>query len=480
MNLKAEDFTNKNKNFANVVFEIVDGQLEITKRDVELISGSDEKVYDGTPLTKNHILIAGDQFVPGEGADYDVTGSQTNAGSSDNEFTYRLNSSTKAINYNIKTTPGTLKVTPVTDNVIVTITEHSGSAKYDGTEKTVTGYDVAIDNELYTENDFTFSGNDVIKATDADIYNMELKPSDFNNISHNFASVTFKIVDGTLNISRRDVTLTSATDSKTYDGKPLTNDNVAVGGDGFAEGEGAVYNVTGSQTEAGFSNNTFSYELKDNTKQDNYNITSFEGILTVSSSEDEVVVTITGNKDTQKYDGTEKTVKGYTVSITSPLYKESDFTFDGTSLVKGTNADTYMMGLSEENFTNTNKNFAKVTFHVIDGFLVIEKRNLVLTSASAQKVYNGTELTAKDVTVSGDGFVKGEGASYDVTGTQTTVGNSENTFTYKLNENTNADNYTIETANGSLLVTPVKRTWFLILVVLITGTISLLLKTNGN
>ena len=455
MNLKAEDFTNKNKNFANVVFEIVDGQLEITKRDVELISGSDEKVYDGTPLTKNHILIAGDQFVPGEGADYDVTGSQTNAGSSDNEFTYRLNSSTKAINYNIKTTPGTLKVTPVTDNVIVTITEHSGSAKYDGTEKTVTGYDVAIDNELYTENDFTFSGNDVIKATDADIYNMELKPSDFNNISHNFASVTFKIVDGTLNISRRDVTLTSATDSKTYDGKPLTNDNVAVGGDGFAEGEGAVYNVTGSQTEAGFSNNTFSYELKDNTKTDNYNITSFEGILTVSSSEDEVVVTITGNKDTQKYDGTEKTVEGYTVSITSPLYKESDFTFDGTALVKGTNADTYMMGLSEENFTNTNKNFAKVTFHVIDGSLVIEKRNLVLTSASAQKVYNGTELTAKDVTVSGDGFVKGEGASYDVTGTQTTVGDSENTFTYKLNENTNADNYTIETKNGSLLVTPV-------------------------
>ena len=455
MNLKAEDFTNKNKNFANVVFEIVDGQLEITKRDVELISGSDEKVYDGTPLTKNHILIAGDQFVPGEGADYDVTGSQTNAGSSDNEFTYRLNSSTKAINYNIKTTPGTLKVTPVTDNVIVTITEHSGSAKYDGTEKTVTGYDIAIDNKLYTENDFTFSGNDVIKATDADLYNMELKPSDFNNISHNFASVTFKIVDGTLNISRRDVTLTSATDSKTYDGKPLTNDNVAVGGDGFAEGEGAVYNVTGSQTEAGFSNNTFSYELKDNTKPDNYNITPFEGILTVSSSEDEVVVTITGNKGTQKYDGTEKTVEGYTVSITSPLYKESDFNFDGIALVKGTNADTYMMGLSEENFTNTNKNFTKVTFHVIDGSLVIEKRNLVLTSASAQKVYNGTELTAKDVTVSGDGFVKGEGASYDVTGTQTIVGNSENTFTYKLNENTNADNYTIETANGSLLVTPV-------------------------
>ena len=68
---------------------------------MELISGSDEKVYDGTPLTKNHILIAGDQFVPGEGADYDVTGSQTDVGTSDNKFSYKLKDGTKAGNYNI-------------------------------------------------------------------------------------------------------------------------------------------------------------------------------------------------------------------------------------------------------------------------------------------------------------------------------------------------------------------------------------------
>ena len=95
------------------------------------------------------------------------------------------------------------------------------------------------------------------------------------------------------------------------------------------------------------------------------------------------------------------------------MYKESDFTFDGTALVKGTNADTYMMGLSEENFTNTNKNFAKVTFHVIDGSLVIENVIWFLPVQVPRRFYNGTELTAKDVTVSGDGFVKGEGASYD-------------------------------------------------------------------
>ena len=45
-----------------------------------------------------------------------------------------------------------------------------------------------------------------------------------------------------------------------------------------------------------------------------------------------------------------------------------------------------------------------------------------LTSASANKEYDGTPLTKKDVTESGDGFVKGEGAAYDVTGTITNVG----------------------------------------------------------
>jgi len=41
------------------------------------------------------------------------------------------------------------------------------------------------------------------------------------------------------------VTLTSATDSKVYDGTALTNDTVTVTGDGWATGEGATYDVTG-------------------------------------------------------------------------------------------------------------------------------------------------------------------------------------------------------------------------------------------
>ena len=58
---------------------------------------------------------------------------------------------------------------------------------------------------------------------------------------------------GKLSITPRSVTMTSATDSKEYDGSALTNDEVKETGDGFIEGEGATYDVTGSQTEVGES-----------------------------------------------------------------------------------------------------------------------------------------------------------------------------------------------------------------------------------
>lgn len=84
----------------------------ITPRNVTLTSGSATKEYDGTPLTNNTVTAEG--FVNGEGATYNVTGTQTEVGSSENKFTYTLNSDTKPGNYNITTQCGTLTVTEKT------------------------------------------------------------------------------------------------------------------------------------------------------------------------------------------------------------------------------------------------------------------------------------------------------------------------------------------------------------------------------
>ena len=170
--------------------------------------------------------------------------------------------------------------------------------------------------------------------------------------------------------------------------------------------------------------------------------------------DEEVIVTITGNKDTAIYDGTEQSVSGYEVtSISNPLYNESNIKFTGTATAKGTDADTYQMGLKPENFENKNANFSKVTFVVTDGSLTITKRDVTLTSASASKPYDGTALTSKNVTVGGNGFADGEGATYNVTGSQTEVGKSDNEFTYELNANTKASNYNITMYKGELVIT---------------------------
>ena len=442
-----------------IVTKAINGSLTINKREVTLTSASDKKVYDGNALTNDKVTVSGDGFVEGEGATYKVTGTQTNVGKSKNTFTYELNGNTKAINYTITTAEGELEVTPVTDEVVVTITGHNSTVTYNGSEQSVNGYDVSIAPEgvSYTTADFSFNGNAEAKGTDAGEYKMGLTAKNFENTNTNFTNVTFVVTDGYVKINPRSVTLTSTDDEKVYDGTPLTNDKVTVGGDGFVEGEGATYNVTGSQTVVGESDNTFTYTLNKGTKADNYTIEKTEGKLKVTAATEEVVVTIKENAGTAKYDGTEKTVTGYTVTnISNKLYAEKDFTFNGTAEVKGTDAGTYDMALKASDFANTNANFSKVTFKIEDGQLVIEKRKVTLTSASDEKVYDGTALTNGTVTVGGaDGFADGEGAEYNVTGTQTNVGSSDNKFTYTLKKGTKADNYDIKTENGTLTVTPV-------------------------
>ncbi|MEI3123421.1 MAG: hypothetical protein V8S81_06460 [Oscillospiraceae bacterium] len=275
-----------------------DGQLTITPRTVNLSSESGNKPYDGTPLTRPDVTVTGDGFVAGEVSAIRATGSVTNVsdGKQPNTIVYTTTDSFKDGNYTITKSEGELEITPMTDKVTVTITGNTDSKIYDGNEHSVTGYTTAIDNQLYTVSDFAFTGEAIAKGTDAGSYQMGLNKSQFANDSANFANVEFIVTDGSLQINPRSVKLTSATDEKVYDGQPLTNGVVTVSGDGFVKDEGAAYNVTGSQTNAGSSDNTFTYTLNQGTKAKNYTVETKPGKLTVTPVTAEVTVTITGNK----------------------------------------------------------------------------------------------------------------------------------------------------------------------------------------
>ena len=531
-----------------------DGKLEIQKRTVIMTSGSGKKVYDGTPLTNNTVTVTGDGFANGEGATYDVTGSQLSVGKSDNEFTYALNKNTLAENYAIETHFGELEVTQLTDKVVVTIVGNTKTETYDGTEKTVTGYRVtSISNSLYKESDFEYkAGKDVATETDAGKYMMDLAAEDFHNLNGNFENVTFEVTNGWLEILPAAITITAENNTVEYDGKAhgeigynatatvknqtiesvtidgskidagkyddllvphdakivdadgndvtknyaiayvpgtleitkrgageakvkvIANDNT-VTYDGEAHGENGytterlaeghrveTVTIDGSKIDAGkydgllVPRDAKIVDADGNDVTENYVITYVPNTLTINPVADKVTVTIVGNTKTETYNGSEKTAEGYQVTgISNSLYKESDFEFTGKASVSGTDADHYDMGLKASDFANVSKNFENVEFIVTDGGLTINPRKVKLTSASDKKVYDGKPLTNSTVNVTGDGFANGEGATCDVTGSQLNVGKSDNAFTYTLNEGTKAKNYEIETKFGELEVTPV-------------------------
>lgn len=175
----------------------------------------------------------------------------------------------------------------------------------------------------------------------------------------------------------------------------------------------------------------------------------------------DVTVTITGHRETIVYDGLTHIIAGYDVSISDPRYTEADFNFIGAAAAEGIGALDFPMGLTADQFINTNPN-ANVTFQVTDGMLTITRRPVTVKSASASKTYDGTPLEEREFTILGDGFAEGEMPIILVLGSIKDVGTVTNTIKISfwnapkgsLINTINPDNYEITVDEGTLEVLP--------------------------
>ena len=259
---------------------------QITKRQVKLTSEGGTKPYDGTALTKPAVTVSGDGFVEGEVSDIKATGSVTTVseGEVTNTITFTKGKNYKDDNYKIEKEEGKLSITakaivpdgpdtPDEKKTGITVSEPSDS-KYDGKEhkEVLTVTDTKTGKELVAGTDYSVTySSDLVNAG-----TVTIKVAGLGNYTGSF--------EKTYKITKRSVTLTSATVSKVYDGSALTNTDIAVSGDGFVEGEGASYEVTGTQTEVGNSANAFEYKLNEKTLASNYNITKVVGTLTITAA----------------------------------------------------------------------------------------------------------------------------------------------------------------------------------------------------
>ncbi|MDY3035005.1 MAG: InlB B-repeat-containing protein [Absicoccus sp.] len=446
MGLTAGDFevTGNDLNKYSISIQVSDGHLLVTKRQVTLTSESATKKYDGKALTKPDVTVSGAGFVDDEVSNIKATGSITKVGSTTNTITYTENSGFDKENYTIQINEGTLTITTNEDEI--TIRANHATKVYDGTPLSDKGFSVTGLPDGYTAEVTTSGSITDVGETNNVIQTVVIKDSNGNDVTDQFSNIIRK--NGVLSVTKRQVTLTSESASKVYDGKALTKPDVTVGGDGFVDGEVTDIKATGSITEVGGVTNTITYTTQGGFKETNYDITKTEGTLVITHNANEIIVRA---KDATKlYDG--KALRadaevlglpdGYTADVeTSGSITDVGVTVNRVTLVSIKNADG-------KDVTNQFSNIVRV-----NGTLTVNKRSVVLSSRSATKTYDGTALTSPTVTISGDGFVDGEVSNIRATGSITKVGSTPNTIAYDTSSKFDEDNYDIVKNEGTLTIT---------------------------
>lgn len=463
MGLTVADFTVTSGNYSNIRVVVVDGWLEITPASIEqyatLTPQNVSKYYDGTPLAAGTATAAdsngGELLV-----EYSVDGetwvtdpaSITALNVSDSKTLQVRASGSNYAGY----LTGTQKVT--INRRPVTLTSATAEKVYDGTP--LTDGTVIVSEMGFVQGegaDYSVTGSQLHKGFSTNAFTYTLHE---NTLEENYL---IKTVSGTLTVTARPLTITAGSASKQYDGTPLTRNSYT--SEGLAAGDAIqTVTVTGTITYTGSVPNVPSDAVIHNGAGEDvtgdYEITYNNGTLTITVNEK--ILKVEANSNSWKYDGENHRDGGYTV-----IYDGVSYTVaagDSLTLPTGDKV-TVTITAVVKNVSDTaagNNAIVKLDLQHADqykikeekdGTLTITARELTLTSGSDEKEYDGTPLTSKVVDITGDGFVKGEGAQFDVTGSQTEAGESDNTFTYTLNRNTLAENYEITPVLGSLTVT---------------------------
>ena len=450
----AQDVT---ANFTNVKY--AKGTLMVKSTENLTITAAAKKTYDGTPLTATaaNTTVTIEPALSGYTAEVTMTGSLTDAGSTDAEvtsFTIRKGGKDVTALYPYATASGTLTVEPKP----VTVTTGSASKTYDGTALTCANPAPAISGLISGEGaTVTATGTITDAGTASNTYSIEW------NAGTTAGNYTITENLGTLTVSPAKVSITTKSYSKQYDGQPLTywkleSNYTAVQAENvytvtLKNGEWITATITGSQTDVGQGSNACDIAWS-GAASENYEVSLTTGTLTVSKHTSEVVLTaVSASKE---YDGTPLTAaaaggqpEGFTVVPT--MSAASTQTEVGTCDNVIVSHKIYK-GAQDVTANFTNVKYAKGTL------MVKSTENLTITAA-AKKTYDGTPLTATaaNTTVTIEPALSGYTAEVTMTGSLTDAGSTDaevTSFTIRKGGKDVTALYPYATASGVLTVTP--------------------------
>lgn len=427
------------------------------------------KIYDGTAFVSDYASTPAGYTITGlVSGDAVTAGAVTSSGIHKGGYVYDATATistpfatTKGIgNYNVSYD---LKQHIVCRDVM--LTSATASKKYDGS--------------ALTDSTVTVSGSGWLsgkEATYSDFATITDKGSKKNAFTYTLAAgelasdYCVTIDTGMLTVNCREITITAASANYDYDGNVHTNTAFTVTGDGMVSGESVTPVIEGSiqfPSQSPQTNAITGYTFNPATTADNYCVTTVDGTLTMKCVEKNI--TIVADNGTWTYDGTSHTQNSYTVT-----YMDGGSTITATvpvsanGVYKFANGDSLhvvITGEAKNVTTGVNNVVAGYTIYhgtenmsacynvtTINGTLVVNCRAITLTSATANKTYDNTELKKETVTISGDGMATGETMNFTNFASITNVGSVKNTFDYSFVAPALASNYCVTVDTGTLTV----------------------------
>ena len=443
---------------SNYDITYINGTLEVTPRPITVTTSSDSKVYDGTPLFDESYTITGGTLVVGH-TDSIVSNTQiTNVGLINNTLGLEIRDSGNNIvtgNYDITYIEGTLEVTIRS----ITVTTSSDSKEYDGTALFDEGFTVTVGSIAAGQNGLVITNTSI---TDVGVANntldLEIRDSGNNVVTGNY-NITY--IEGTLEVTIRSITITTASDAKEYDGTPLINEGFTVTSGSIVLGQTSVVIQNTSITNVGVTPNTLVLEIRDTQNQDvtsNYDITYVEGTLEITP-ESLPLLEIQVFDIVKIYNGGVHShdVNDYWIpSNNLPPGYTIEFDFIGEITTPGlivTSIDESSIIVYDESSNDVTHMFNIVTY---DGSIEVVQREITITLFTASKFYDGTPLTSDAHYISQGSLVSGDVTHITTTGTITDPGTATNTIdTVVILDSLGTDvtaYYDITTESGQLIV----------------------------
>ena len=449
---------------AQLELTVNNGTLTVAKRNITISAKPVTSEYTGSAVDATDSEITSGSLVEGDTVkSVEYTGGPVNVGTGTSTPSAAVivdaNGKDVTANYNITYSGAEVTVSKYSGEVVITAKD--ATKPYDGSALTASN-DVTVSGLLGSDTvDATVSGEATVPGKDgtAKIGDYVIKNAAGEKVNDNYANI--KLVDGKLSVTKRDITVTTGSASKTYDKTALTTkaDDYSITSGSLVSGQKLTLALSGTQTEPGSSKNTVkegSLKISDEQGRDYtayYNVTIKEGTLEVTGVK-VIEISIKATSAKKVYDGTELTANSYDV-ISGELESGDTLVveYSGSITNAGTTANKIVKVTAKD--ANGKDVTAKYKISTQDGTLEITKAPLTVTAKSAEKVYDGKALTANTCEVKGS-LAKGHKISATVTGSQTQIGSSKNKASnvkiVDANGNDVTSNYEITYVEGTLTV----------------------------